>query len=243
MRIIRNDKFIKSRARLGRYVSLGGLAILILGLLISFTSPELFLISFLCLLIGFICSQVGIYLGNRYIRTDRPDEILSKALKGFDDRYALYQYTSPAGNVMLTPNACIVFAIKLQTGKIEYRNGKWRQQVGGFKRFLGWMTQESLGNPTRDSQVEVDSVQRFLAKKLPDQDVPVQSVIVFGDPKAEVIAADSPVPAMHAKKLKEWLRNRAKSGGLTPELRAQLADVFEAQGTVTTPVAATDEAE
>ncbi|HET7376512.1 MAG TPA: hypothetical protein VFK30_07380, partial [Anaerolineae bacterium] len=160
-----------------------------------------------------------------------------------DDRYALYQYTSPAGNVMLTPNACIVFAIKLQTGKIEYRNGKWRQQVGAFKRFFGWMTQESLGNPTRDSQVEVDSVRRFLAKKLPDQDVPVQSVIVFGDPKAEVNAADSPVPAMHAKKLKEWLRNRAKSGGLTPELRSQLADVFEAQGTVTTPVATTDEAE
>src|SRR5512135_443632 len=171
MRIIRNDKFIKSRARLGRYVSLGGLAILILGLLISFTSPELFLISFLCLLIGFICSQVGIYLGNRYIRTDRPDEILSKALKGFDDRYALYQYTSPAGNVMLTPTNCVVFTVKLQSGAIEYRDGKWHHRTGGLKRFFGWMTQEGLGNPTRDAEAEKASLQRYFAKKLADVDV------------------------------------------------------------------------
>jgi hypothetical protein len=229
MRVIRNDKFIKSRASLGRTVSLAGLVILVIGLLISFSAPQLFLLSFLCLLIGFICSQVGIYLGNRYLRLDRPDEVLAKALKGFDDRYSLYQYVAPAGNVLLTPNACLVFVVKLQAGKIDYQNGKWRQQVSGLKRLFGWMTQESLGNLTRESEVEVTTLQRFLSKKLPDLTVPIQALIVFGDPRAEVNVADSPVPAIHAKKLKEWLRNRGKSGGLTTETRSQLAELLEVQ--------------
>jgi hypothetical protein len=231
MRIIRNEKFIKQRASLGRYVSIAGLVILVVGLLISFTTPELFYVSFLCLIIGFLCSQVGIYLANRYIRVDRPDEVLQKALKGFDDRYGLYQYTSPAGNVFLTPTNCLVFTVKLQSGSIEYRNGKWRHHVAGLKRFLGWMTQESLGNPTRDVETEISSLHRYLVKKLPDLDIPIQPVIVFGSPNAEVNAGNAPVPAVHAKKLKEWLRSTGKSGSLTAEMHDKLVELLETQGT------------
>jgi hypothetical protein len=227
MRLIRNDKFIKQRAGLGRYVSFGGMGILIVGLLISFSSPELFYISFLCLLVGFLCSQIGIYLTNRYARLDRPDEILAKALKGFDDRYALYEYTSPAGSVFLTPNACIVFTVKSQSGSIEFRDGKWRHQTGGLRRIFGWMTQEGIGNPIRDAQAEAGALQRFLSKKLPDVEVQIQPMIVFGSPKAEVNAADSPIPAVHAKKLKEWLRSHAKSGSLDAGTHDRLALLFE----------------
>ena len=70
----------------GRYVSLFGLGILLLGLIMSFTSVDMIGLSFLCLIVGFISSQVGIYYANRYARVDRPDEVLARALKGFDDR-------------------------------------------------------------------------------------------------------------------------------------------------------------
>ncbi len=240
MRLVRNDKFIKQRAGLGRYVSFGGMGILIVGLLISFSSPELFYISFLCLLIGYLCSQIGIYLTNRYGRLDRPDVILAKALKGFDDRYTLYEYTSPGGSVFLTPNTCIVFTVKSQSGSINYRDGKWRHQTGSLRRISGWMTRDSLGNPARDAQVEAGSLQRFLAKKLPDVEVQIQPMIVFGSPKAEVNAADSPIPAVHAKKLKEWLRSHAKSGGLDAETRGKLAVLFEIQDATKKPIASPD---
>jgi len=230
MRIIRNDKFIKQRAGLGRYISIAGLVILVVGLLISFSAPELFYISFICLIIGFVCSQIGIYLANRYIRMDRPDEVLQKALKGFDDRYALYQYTSPAGNVFLTPTNCVVLTVKLQSGVIEYRAGKWHHQVTGLKRFFNWMTQESLGNPTRDAETEVGSLQRFLAKKLPGIEIPIQPLIVFGSPNAEVNPSGAPIPAVHAKKLKEWLRTSGKSGDLTTESHTKLVEILEEQG-------------
>ena len=233
MRIIRNDKFIKQRASLGRNISIAGLVILVIGLLISFSAPELVYLSFLCLLIGFLCSQVGIYLGNRYIRIDRPDEVLQKALKGFDDRYTLYQYTSPAGNVFLTPTNCVVFTVKLQSGSIEYRNGKWHHRTAGLKRLLGWMTQEGLGNPTRDAETESASLQRYFAKKLPGLDVPIQPVVVFSSPTAEINATGTPIPAIHAKKLKEWLRTTGKSGSLTTDLHNQLAELLEAQDSST----------
>lgn len=238
MRIIRNDKFIKQRAGLGRNISIAGLVILVIGLLISFSAPELVFLSLLCLLIGFLCSQIGIYLGNRYIRLDRPDEVLQKALKGFDDRYALYIYTSPAGNVFLTPTQCVVFTVKLQSGAIEYRNGKWHHRVRGLKRVLGWMTQEGLGNPTRDAETESASLQRYFAKKLPGLDIPLQPVIVFSSPTAEINAAGTSIPAIHAKKLKEWLRSISKSGGLTAETRGRLAELFESQATSSQSVSA-----
>ena len=37
MRTFRNDKFIQKRANVGRYVSLFGLGVLVLGLIISFS--------------------------------------------------------------------------------------------------------------------------------------------------------------------------------------------------------------
>ena len=228
MRIIRNDPFIKRRAKLARYFSLGSMGVLLLGLVISFSNNiELLPISFVALILGFIGSQVGIYLGNRYSRADRPDEVLAKSLKGFDDRYTLYQYTAPVGNLLLTPNACIVFVVKLQAGAIEFRNGKWRHHVKGLKRIFGFMTQETLGNPGQDADIEVSSLHRHLEKKLPGVEVPIQPVIVFGNPLADVDAGTSPVPALHAKKLKDWLRGAGRSGGLSADAHDQLVQLFE----------------
>lgn len=226
MRTFRNDKFIQRRANVGRYVSLFGLGVLILGLIISFTTPELIGVSFLTLIVGFIASQIGIYYGNRYARLDRPDEVLAKALKGFDDRYTLYQYATPAGNVLLTPNACYVFAIKLQSGLIVYKDGKWRHDVG-WKRFFRAFAQEGLGNPVNDVQLEVNTLKRHLDRHLPGVDVPLQAVIVFGHDRATIDANESPVPALHVKKLKDWLRGPGKGGELTPEVREQLIALFE----------------
>lgn len=226
MRIYRNDQFIKKRANIGRYVSLFGLGVLLIGLIISFTSPQLILVSFLCLIAGFIASQVGIYYGNRYARIDRPDDILAKALKGFDDKYRLYQYTTPASNVLVTPTNCYVFAVKMQNGPVAYRNGKWKHDVG-WKRFFRAFTQESLGNPLDEVQVEVNALRRYLDKHLPGVEIPLSPVIVFGSDKAEVDAAESPIPAMHAKKLKDWLRGPGKAGALKPDVRNQLIQLLE----------------
>jgi hypothetical protein len=222
MQVYRNDQFIQRRAKLGRYANLGGMGILLLGLIVNvYMRMEGLWLSMLALIVGFALYQVGMYYTLRYGRPDRPDQVLVKALKGFDNRYYLFQFTSPAGNVLVTPNACLVFTIKMQGKSIQYRGGKWHHAMG-WRGIVFWLAGDSLGNPSKEAEGEVETLRRYLAKKLPGVEVPVQPVIVFGNTSVEVEAGDSPIPALHFKKLKDWLRGPGKSGGLGAEARDQL---------------------
>ena len=226
MQVYCNEKYVKSRAKLGRYASFAGMGVLLVGLIITWTAgPEGLALSFIALIGGFVLSQVGLYYANRFGRPERPDQVLAKSLKGFDDRYNLFQYTCPAGNVLVTPSACFVFAVKMQRGSIRYEKGKWKH-ARGFRSIFLWLGSDSLGNPSKDAAIEADTLQRYLAKKLPGVEIPVQPVILFGNPTAELDAGESPVPAIHYKKLKDWLRGRSKSGTLGATARDQLIELL-----------------
>ena len=226
MQVYRNDQFIQRRAKLGRYANLGGMGILLFGLIVNLSAQmEGLWLSMLALIVGFALYQVGMYFTLRYGRPDRPDQVLVKALKGFDNRYHLFQFTSPTGNVLVTPNACLAFTIKMQRKSIQYRAGKWKHSAG-WQGFFLWLAGDSLGNPSREAEGEADTLRRYLAKKLPGVEVPIQPVIVFGNATAEVAAGDSPIPALHFKKLKEWLRGPGKSGSLGAEARDQLIELL-----------------
>jgi hypothetical protein len=73
----------------------------------------------------------------------------------------------------------------------------------------------------------MNSLKRHLDKHLPGVDIPLQPVIVFGNDKATIDANESPVPAMHVKKLKDWLRGPGKGGTLTPDAHDQLITLVE----------------
>ncbi len=226
MQIYRNDQYIKRRARIGRYASLAGMGVLLLGLLVTwFAGPEGITLSFLALIGGFILSQVGLYYANRFSRAERPDEFLAKALKGFDDRYILLQYEAPANHVLITPSNCLVFAIKMQGGTIRYQNGKWKG-AGRFRSLFLWLASDSLGNPVKDAELEANSLSRYLTKQLPEVEIPIQPVILFANPTAEVEASGSPLPAVHAKKLKDWLRGPGKAGPLNSATHDKLVQLL-----------------
>jgi hypothetical protein len=222
MHIYRNDQFIQRRAKFGRYANLGGMGILLLGLIVNLSMQmEGLLLSMLALIVGFALYQVGMHYTLRYGRPDRPDHVLVKALKGFDHRYYLFQFTSPVGNVLVTPNTCLAFAVKMQGKTIQYRHGKWKHLIG-WQGIFFWLAGDSLGNPSREAEGEAETLRRYLAKKLPGVEVPIQPVIVFGNSSAEVDAGDCPIPALHYKKLKDWLRGPGKASSLSPEAREQI---------------------
>ena len=228
MKVIRNDRYIQIRSKIGRYASLGGLVVLAGGLLASFLGqqrPELVTLSFVCLLFGFVLSQVGIYYGNRFVRPDRPDEALTKALKGLDDRFVLYHYQLPTPHVLLAPDACYVLAVQQQSGKVSARGDRWKHPLG-WKRLFAWASQESIGNPAKAAQLEVEALQAHLAKKLPDVEVPLTPVVVFSNPDVELDVSDTAVPVIHIKKLKDWLRGAGKGQGLPAGARVQVLKLF-----------------
>ncbi len=86
----------------------------------------------------------------------------------------------------------------------------------GWRGFFFWLAGDSLGNPSKEAEGEADTLQRYLAKKLPGVEIPVQPVIVFGNSAAEVDAGDCRFRRCTYKKLKDWLRGPGKSGSLAP---------------------------
>jgi hypothetical protein len=224
MQVITNEKLIRNRARLGRVASFVGLAILILGLAASLF-PQWLLVSFGCLLVGFLLSQVGIYNANRWAREPRADQTLDKILKGFDNRYYLYNYVLPARHVLLAPFGLCVINPKHQGGKIRCEGEKWHHQAG-WKRILRLFGQEGLGNPTREVRAEVEKLRRFLAQRLPDEEIPIEGVVVFANPQVDLQVENAAVPVLDGRQLKSFLRSLSKERPIPGSQRKQLAEML-----------------
>ncbi len=230
MQVITNEKLIKNRARLGRVASFAGLAVLILGLVASLY-PQWLLASFGCLFVGFVLSQIGLYHANRWVKQPRADQTLVKVLKGFDDRYHLYNYVLPARHVLLAPFGLCVINPKDQGGKVRCEGEKWRHEGGWGRAILRLFGQEGLGNPAKEAQAEVEKLRRFLAQQLSDEEgVPIEGVVVFTNPQVDLEAEDPAVLVLDGKRFKSFLRDLSKERPISGSQRRQLAEILAGEG-------------
>jgi hypothetical protein len=225
MRLVTNESLIKRNSTIGRYASIAGLVILIGGLLVSFRpEPQYQFIPFVTLIVGFILSNVGIYFSNRYLKY-RGDKALENNLKGFDDKYHLYNYRLPTPHFLIAPNGLFALIPKFQRGVVTWNGKRWSHKGGNF--FLNLFGQEGLGNPTAEAVAEAQSASKFLVKKLGQGVPPVQAIVVFCNPETTIEAKDAPIPAMHIKQLKEYMRKLPKGPTLSS---AQISQLNEALG-------------
>jgi len=211
MRLVTNEPLVKRNATLGRYGTTAGLVVLVGGLIISFygkDNPTLQLIPFVTLLLGFLLSNAGIYFTNRYGREPRADKTLSGALKGFDDRFSLYNYYLPAPHFLITPSAIYSITAKHQSGVVQWDGKRWKHKNANF--FLTFFGQEGLSNPNAEAAADAENIAKFLANKVGGEIPPVQSLIIFFNENAKIEGENFPIPAMHVKQLKEYLRKTPK---------------------------------
>jgi hypothetical protein len=221
-----NAGYVKRRASIGKWASLLGLAVLAGGFILSLRDPRFFIVSFATLILGFLLSNVGIYYANRYARPDRPDAVLAQTLKGFDKRYALYQFLLPVSHVLREPGGLTIFALKPQEGEVVFEDGKWHHRQG-WGRLLRWVGQEGLGKPDLEIEHDVQTIQDWLQKQGGDLEVPVRGVVVFTNPKAQLRLEDPPVDAMSSKQLKGWLRKAGKLPPLPKEEQDRLVELLD----------------
>ena len=92
MKIIKNEKLIERNSKIGNYVSLGALVILGGGMYISFSKPQWFAYSIICLVVGYLMTQVGMYMGNRWGRSPRP--VPPEATTGRSGRPSICSHSS-----------------------------------------------------------------------------------------------------------------------------------------------------
>ncbi|MBT3314519.1 MAG: hypothetical protein HN390_07880 [Anaerolineae bacterium] len=230
MKIISNEKLIKRNAKIGQATSLSSLVILGLGMYISFQKPELFNISIGALLVGFILSQVGIYFGNRWGRSPRPDELLDQGLKGIPGEYTLYHYSSPVPNLLVGPAGIWLLLPFHQHGTIIYDGKKWKTKGGGFTQsYMKVFGQESMSRPDLDAGAFADKLTKALKKEMPEEQIPpIQAALVFTSKTVEVEADDAPVPTLHLKKLKPFIRKMAKEAPITAKEIKAVNDALSA---------------
>ncbi len=229
MKVVTNEKFIKKKARLGQWASLAGIGILALGLLISFQQPSLIQISFGCLVVGFILGNFGTYNIVRWVREPRPDQVLTKVLKGLGNKYQLYNYSLPAPHVLLTPGGLLVITTRNQDGEISYKDGKWRRKFRWGYLLRIFRGEESLGNPHKDLDADVQAVRHFLQNNVSEADLPVEGIVVFIHPEAHLDLDDPQVPAVALQKLKALAQDWGKERSLRASQRKELVALFNAK--------------
>lgn len=224
MKIIKNEKLIQRNGKIGSWVSLAALIVLGLGMYISFTRTELFVVSLASLLIGFTLTQVGMFMGNKYGRSPRPDEKLDAGLKGLPNEFTIYHYNTPASHVLAGPAGIWVLKPYHQRGQVSYKKNRWRMSGGGFlQSYMRLFGQENLGRPDIEIEGEIHSLKKYLLKQMDEPEIPdIKGLMVFASDQVEIDGEDSPIPALKIKQLKDFMRQKAKEKPIT---QMQLAGV------------------
>lgn len=210
MKIVTNMNTIKRNKKIGQYTTIASLVVLGAGLIVSF-KPEYVTISFAALLVGFVLSQVGIYFGTRWGRSPRPDEKISQALKGLEDKYTLYHYETDVPHLLVGPAGIWALIPFHQGGTITYdtAKGRWKQKGGNL--YMKIFAQESLGRPDNEVKSIMEDAQRYLSRVASNLELPpVQVALIFTSEKANIQADEAPVPTLAAGKLKDFIRRKAK---------------------------------
>ncbi len=221
MKTYSNEKLIKRNSRIGNIASLLAIAILGVGMFFSFKDSEgqYITLTFSCLIVGFLMFQVGNYYMSKFGKSPRPDETLSAALKGLDDKYNLYHYQTVVSHLLIGPSGIYCLIPFNQAGSISYNSDKkrWKQTGGNF--FLKTFGGESLGRPELDANYAVMDAKKYFAKKGIELDKTTpESILVFTNEKASVSTEGYEGLAVTSSKIKELIRKRAKNNPVPPEL-------------------------
>lgn len=230
MKIIKNEKLIQRNGKIGQYTSLAALLVLGGGMYISLQKPEYFTYSIVSLVIGFVMTQVGMYMGNRWGRSPRPDEKIDAGLKGLHSEFNMFHYVTPVSHLLVGPSGVWVLLPYHQGGKISFEKNRWKLSGGSFlQKYMRIFGQEGLGRPDIDAENEVRSLNKFFAKNLDESFTPeVKPILLFTNESVELTAGDSPIPAMKIKQLKEFMRQGGKNRVLSTNQIEQITSLFDA---------------
>ncbi|MCL6432515.1 MAG: hypothetical protein K6V36_16910 [Anaerolineae bacterium] len=212
MRVVRNEALIKQRVKLTQRGSLIGMALLLGSLFLAWRNQAL---SWILLIAGFLVAMAAVRVGNRYVRPPRRDAVLDKLLKGLDNKYELYHYLYPAEHLLLTPSGLIAIHMQEHTGRITVQGNRWRQRPAGL-RLKVLLGEAGLGNPFDDLRIELARTSKVLGNLLTENSLPLEGVVVFYSPKAQITAENPAFPVVAASDLKATVRAMAEAHPALP---------------------------
>ena len=214
MKIIKNEKLIKRNSIIGQWTSIGALIVLGGGMYMSFSNPSnpnMVTYSLIALVGGFILTQIGMYMGNRWGRSPRPDEKFDAGLKGLPGDYTIYHFITPASHLLVGPAGVWALIPYRQRGVVTYSKNRWRVGNGGFlQAYMSIFGQEGIGRPDLEAESEINAIHKLLAKRLDEGGIPViNAALIFMHDEVDLQVEDAPLPVMKIKQLKDFMRQKA----------------------------------
>lgn len=209
MKNIVDERKVERGARIGKIATFAGLGILLGGMILSLVVQNLSAIwlAFGCLLVGLVVSSIGTLNMNRWVRQPRADQALAQGMKGFDDRYRLYNYVLPVPHVLLSPVGLFVVRALGHDGSIRYDGTRFRR---GWTpaRLLRLMADEGLGRPLEELDRQIASLQQLLEAHGSGPELDIQGIIVFYNPRVQLEVTDPPLPIIDPRGLKKAIRRQ-----------------------------------
>lgn len=230
MKIIKNEKKIKRNATIGNWTSISALLVLGVGMYVSLKRTDLFVYALGALLVGFTLTQIGMYMGNRYGRSPRPDEKLDTALKGLPGDYTIYHYMTPASHLLVGPSGVWLLMPYHQRGQVTYKKKRWQMSGGGLlQSYMRIFGQESLGRPDVEIDSEINLLRRHFSKHMDESQLPeIKPLIIFTNDETEINVTDTPVPALKLKQMKDFIRQKGKGNALSSMRLEEIKSTFPA---------------
>ena len=226
MKIFIDRQKINTRAQLSNLASVGGLALLLVSVVLSLFFPSWSKLAYILMIVGMGIAMIGIFFANRWVRKPRPEDSLSQALKSYDDHYCLYHYPRlPCEHLLLTPTGIVILEVYNIAGSFTYRQGRWKEAMT-IGRALRYIVEERVGDPIMSvKQMEVE-LKEFLKNELGTGiAVPIRSIVVFTHPAVDLDVKGTPIPVCKIDKLKKQISSHAPK--LMPEVYDKLCLLLE----------------
>ncbi len=282
MKAYRNTKEMTKKEALGRRFSLVGLLILFVGMIASFVptwyppgavAPNAVIgffqqywaiASFIALPAGFLCASIGSYFINRFARrrwpgskaVERPDEVLERSMKGFDDKYLYFVHSLPATYLLAGPCGVILFAVRSDRTQVTVQGDRWREKFS-LGRFFTIFAREGVGNPPRELEEQAKKIKALLASATPKTEegastvnlasatpkteegastvnlasVPVEGAAVFLNDSTQVTVESATIPVLRVDQVKEYIRRKTREVKLSGATVRALHEVLRAHST------------
>jgi len=216
-----NVRRIDRLRRVSKLLSFGGLGLMVVALILSLGATDNLGLTMGLALLGLLASQIGTMQMRRWPERGRSDQVIDAALKGLDGRHSLYHYLLGARHALVTPRATVALIPIGEAGFFEWREDKlWRTPV---KKGLPSGRPGPARGLLDQAERETADLERNLRRRLPDRDawqiIPLL-VLCHDDARLE---KDEAHPAVHLKKLKEYVRNLPRQSALTEAENQALA--------------------
>lgn len=231
MRIIRNSQYVRTKKRNGRLLAALGFLLLISTFALTLV-PNLFLFSYVFLIVGFLLFSQGMRDITKWNRPVRNDQVLDRVLAKLGDQYTMIHFSKIGRrmieHMMVFPGGVMVFTTKEYFGQVTVRGRRWRQGGLGLRRLLG-LSGPQLGNPSVETDAAISSIEQYLQNEQYEADI--HGVVVFVDPRAAITAEEPDYPILLPDELAGYVQEEsADELGLSD--RQRLVELLGGGGTL-----------